>query len=59
MKDCLSLIRVYLSSLLLCLVRIPDWRHPIQDITIRELAEQIRLTNQKIQNILLPFLRSV
>ena len=27
----------------------PDWRHPIQDITIRELAEKIRLTNQKIQ----------
>ena len=27
----------------------PDWRHPIQDITIRELAEQIKLTNQKIQ----------
>ena len=27
----------------------PDWRHPIQGITIRELAEQIRLTNQKIQ----------
>ena len=27
----------------------PDWRHPIQDITIRELAERIRLANQKIQ----------
>ena len=27
----------------------PDWRHPVQDITIRELAAQIILTNQKIQ----------
>ena len=27
----------------------PDWRHPVQDLTIRELAAQITLTNQKIQ----------
>ena len=27
----------------------PDWRHPVQDLTIRELAAQIKLTNQKIQ----------
>ena len=27
----------------------PDWRHPVQDITIREMAEQIRLSNQKIE----------
>ena len=32
----------------------PDWRHPIQDITIRELAEKIRLTNQKIQKYFPP-----
>ena len=27
----------------------PDWRHPVQDVTIRELADHIKLTNQKIQ----------
>ena len=27
----------------------PEWRHPVQDKTIRELAAQIILTNQKIQ----------
>ena len=27
----------------------PDWCHPVQDMTIRELVAQIRLRNQKIQ----------
>ena len=32
----------------------PDWRHPVQDITVRELAERIKVTNQKIQRIYPP-----
>ena len=32
----------------------PDWRHPVQDLTIRELAAQIKLTNQKIQKYVPP-----
>ena len=32
----------------------PDWRHPVQDVTIRELASHIRLANQKIQKYVPP-----
>ncbi len=27
----------------------PNWRHPVQDMTISEMAAQIKLTNQKIK----------